>query len=362
MKTAAIITIHVGQNFGSNLQTIATCEVIKRLGYQPIVVNYIPKRVARNSYWREAIKNPVKLFWRIINAPLFYKNLHIYEEYQERFCKLTKPIYDDDDFETSCPKADVYITGSDQVWNSIHNQGFNERYFWGGIPAHLCKIAYASSFGVEQLPEVEYAMVKKYLAEYHSISVREMSAKRIVESMGFTAEHLLDPTFMISKEDWMPFMSSRLIEEPYLLVYVPYNIKDKADIYATARMVANKLSLKIVTFSWNYSKERMADKTMKFMNPGDFLSLMYYSDYVITNSFHGTAFSVNLNKQFGVYLPSGFGTRIESILSLCNLEERLIRNCKDLDRIYKQIDYDSVNTILDAERLKAINFLKEALL
>lgn len=361
MKTAAIITVHVGQNFGSNLQTIATSEVLKKLGYSPLVVNYIPNRVSRKSYWREAFKNPIRLCWRILHAPLFYKNLHIYEKYQSKYCKLTQPIYDSDDFSQKCPHADVYITGSDQVWNSKHNQGFNNRYFWDGIPDKAKKIAYASSLGVETLPKEEYTLVNKYLKGYHAISVRESSAKAIVESMGLKAEHLLDPTFMLDREQWKPFMSSRLIQEPYLLVYVPYNIVDKNALYKKAKDIAESKGLKVVTFSWDYQKESLADKTMRFANPGDFLSLMYNADYVITNSFHGTAFSINLNKQFCVYMPSGFGTRITSILSLCNLENRLINNNSDSNIVSEYIDYNPVNSILAKERKAAYQFLEEAL-
>ena len=361
MKIAAIITVHVGHNFGSNLQTIATSEVLKNLGYSPLVVNYIPSRVSRKSYWQEAFKNPIKLCWRILHAPLFYKNLKIYENYQSKYCKLTQPIYDNDDFSQKCPQTDVYITGSDQVWNSKHNQGFNNRYFWDGVTDKAKKIAYASSFGVEMLPENEYALVSRYLKGYHAISVREYSAKAIVESMGLKAEHLLDPTFMLDKEQWKSFMSPKLIQEPYLLVYVPYNVVDRVGLYQKAKDIAKRKSLKVVTFSWDYKKEFLADITIRFANPGDFLSLMYHADYVITNSFHGTAFSINFNKQFCVYMPSGFGTRITSILSLCNLEHRLINNNSESHIVNEYIDYDSVNDILAKERETAYQFLEEAL-
>lgn len=361
MKTAAVITVHVGQNFGSNLQTIATCEVLKKIGYNPLVVNYIPKRVARNNYWREAFKNPIKLCWRMIYAPLFYKNLRIYENYLSQHCALTQPIYDEDIFSQKCPVADVYITGSDQVWNSKHNQGFNKRYFWDGVSKAAKKIAYASSFGVESLPEDEYPIVKALLKSYHAISVRESSAKAIVESMGLNAEHVLDPIFMLDRDQWQAFMSPRLVEEPYLLMYVPYNIVDKTALYQLARTISKAKGLKVVTFSWDYGKEYLADITMRFANPGDFLSLMYHADYVITNSFHGTAFSINLNKQFSVYMPSGFGTRIVSILQLCNLEHRLVNEYSDQSFVEDVIDYNTVNSILDEQRKIVNQFLTEAL-
>ena len=201
------------------------------------------------------------------------------------------------------------------------------------------------------------------LGSYKAISVREASAKQIIESMGYKATHLLDPTFMLNKEDWGKYKSKRLVKFPYLLVYLPYNIHDKQLIYTTARKIADEKGLKIVAFSWSIRPEKMADTTIYFANPGDFLSLMEYADYIVTNSFHGTAFSINLNKQFSVYLPTGFGTRIISILELCSLTQRLLKAEEIIskEKMNEKIDYKPVNKLLDEERMKTYAFLNEAL-
>lgn len=358
-KKIAFLTIHVGENFGSNLQTIATAEVIKKTGNEPILINYCPRRVARKHYWLDAIYKPLKLLWRILYAPIHYKNLHIYEGFLEKNCVLTAPIYDEDDFVARCPQADVYITGSDQVWNSVHNGELNKRYYFDGMDAR--KVAFASSFGIETLPEDEYNEVKHMLASYSAISVRESSAKDIVNRMGYNATHLLDPTLMLDSFEWDKYASARIIPDSYLLVYVPYNIADKQKLYASARQVANAKHLKVVTFSWGMCSEKLADRTIKFASPGDFLSLMKYAEFIITNSFHGTAFSINLNKQFLVYMPSAFSTRISSILSMCQLEDRLMTGDEVILPYNKIIDYESTNTILELERLKSLEFLKNAL-
>ena len=104
----------------------------------------------------------------------------------------------------------------------------------------------------------------------------------------------------------------------------------------------------------------MADITITYASPGDFLSLMYYANYIITNSFHGTAFSINLNKQFSVFMPSAFSTRICSIIDLCGLDERIVSNGFEVEKIYKQIDYGPINSILEREREKSIGYLKNA--
>lgn len=356
MKSVSFITIHFGANFGSVLQTIATSRILKDLNCKVICINYIQDRWTWNAYFK--VRNPFRLVKRILNSPIEYANRYIYQSYLEKYVELTPKIYRRN-FSKKCPKSDFYITGSDQVWNSKHNQGIDTTYYFDKVEAP--KIAYASSFGQEQLGEREYAYVKQLLSNYDHISVREESGKKIVESMGFQAEHLLDPTFMLNKEEWGKYMSPRIIKDDYLLVYTPYNTVDKQAIFDAAYAIAKDKNLKVITFSWDWRKDRMADHTIRFANPGDFLSLMHYATYVITNSFHGTAFSINLNKQFSVFMPSSFSTRISSIIKLCGLQSRIVPEQFSIEQSKEYIDYTSVNKVLDAERKKSIEFLIQAL-
>lgn len=265
------------------------------------------------------MESPIRFVRRCIAAPNFYSNIRIYESFLNKHCIVSSPLYDENNFVQKCPKADVYVAGSDQIWNSHHNRGFNDRYFFAGFPDSTRKISLSSSFGVESLPEDEFVKVKDLLAQFEAISVREKSAQQLVASMGLNSTQLLDPTLMLDRFQWQEYMSKRIIKENYLLMYAPYNIKDKKQLYEAARVIAQAKGLKVVTFSFDFRGEPHVDKTIKYANPGEFLSLMHYADYVITNSFHGTAFSINLNKQFWTFLPSGFGTRIRSIIELCGL-------------------------------------------
>lgn len=359
-KKVAILTIHVGINFGSVLQTIATSEIIKRLGFLPIIVNYIPERATLRRYIRGAFSSPVKLLWRTIFLPVYLKNNSVYRNYLQRHVELSAPIYDSDDFTELCPMSDAYVVGSDQVWNSIHNEGFNGRYFFEGIDTDSPKIAFCSSFGRNSIDEEEQSKVRSLLSGFKAISVREDSGVNILRDMGIEAGQLVDPTFLFTKEDWTAYASPRIEKNPYVLIYTPYNTVDSSIIYRAARRLADNHGLKIVTFSWTAKRDSRVDRTAVFANPGDFLSLMLYAKYVITNSFHGTAFSINLNKQFWVFQPSAFSTRIESILNLTGLKDRMLTG-ELTDNHEERIDYDKINAILDSERLKSIDFLKKAL-
>lgn len=354
----SLITIHVGNNFGSVLQTIASCTILEKMGNIVTLVDYRPDRVTFRNYVKGAFSSLPKFMWRILFLPIYLKNRHIYSSYLKKFCRLSKPIYSYQKFAEHCPSADIYITGSDQVWNSKHNQGFDNRYFFAGINGP--KIALSSSIGRTNLDEKEKNLFFKYLSSYSDISVREESAVELLKRIGLKSTQILDPTLLLSKSEWTNFITKRIVTDKYLLLYIPYNIENKNIIINSAKKIAKDRNLKMVTFSWTIANETYADKTIKFASPGDFLSLFYFADFIITNSFHGTAFSINLNKQFLVFQPSAFSTRIESILNLTGLKGRLLTNELTWDSI-AHINYEYVNHILESERLKGIEFIKTAL-
>lgn len=364
MNKVSLITIHNEFNFGSVLQTIATTSLIKKMGCKVVVVNYIRNRSTWKYLFLKSALSLKKIIELVVRIPIIAINKRKFSEYLLRYVDVSSPIYASDDFSKLCPVADIYLTGSDQVWNSVHNEGIDKRFYFDDLPEKATRVAYASSIGREALDPKEYIEVRRMLGKYKAISVREESAKKIIESMGFKVMHVLDPTFMLTREDWKVYMSDRIVKEPYLLVYIPYNVHDKKVIYKTVRRISERNRLKIVAFAWHQLlPELMADKTIYFPNPGDFLSLMYYADFVVTNSFHGTAFSINLNKNFFVYLPTSFGTRIISILELCKLESRLLEENEIAsdNKIDIVIDYNYVNNILNEERANSYEFLTKAL-
>ena len=358
MKKISLLTIHVGANFGSILQTIASVQILKKMGYDVTVVNYIPTRFT----WKYIFHFPNlshSLRW-VISVFLEKVNSTYYQVFLRRFVTMSKKIFNQDNFIENCPKADFYVTGSDQVWNSIHNQGLDKRYYFEGFD-NAKKIAFSSSIGRDNIEESEFQEMKRMLSSYKAISVRESNARLMIESMGYDVTHILDPTLLLDSNDWKQIMSKRIVKEKYLLIYAPYSVRDKDLIYKSARVIANNRKLQVVTFTWDIRNEHRADKTIKFANPGDFLSLMFYADYIITTSFHGTAFSINLNKQFSVYLPKGFGVRLQSILSLCGLDDRIVNSSSIIVDNMNYIDYSRVNSILHDERIKANIFLTNAL-
>ena len=229
-RKAAFITIHVGFNFGSVLQAIATSRIISSLGVEPLLINYIPDRVTYRRYFDSMFTGVTPFMKKLLMLPNFVWNTNLYSSFLKKHCPISAPIYDNDDFAKKCPIADYYITGSDQVWNSKHNEGFNDRYYFAQLPKDAKRISFASSIGETSLCDEHKEKIKFLLNDYKAISVREESAKQLIESMGLEATQLLDPTFMLKKEEWLPYMSKRKVKENYLLIYIPYNTLDKNGI------------------------------------------------------------------------------------------------------------------------------------
>lgn len=358
-----LVTVHYGANFGSALQTYATVKIFSKLGGKVTTLNYIRRSATWPSYFRDALQSLPRFLRRLGFIPKKILNDYfLFGGFLKKYCNLTQRYTSLEQIKKNLPNADIYVTGSDQVWNSAYNDGIDQVYYWSFLPSGTRKISFSSSIGKEDLSSSEFEEVKEQLTSYSALSVREKSAKCLLEKMNFVdVEHLLDPTFLLSKEEWRNLIKKRLYRDEYVLIYIPYNITSKEIIYATAKKIASKYNLKIVTFSKDYRSEKSADKTFIFVSPEDFLSLMYYAKFVITNSFHGTAFSINLNKQFWVYEPTKFSTRILSILELVGLKSRLLNDVILDDKVESIINFNDVNVTLQAEREKAVSFLQRSI-
>lgn len=161
MKKIVFITVHVGSNFGSVLQTFATYYILTNMGYDVSVLNYIPPRVTIEGFFRNR-KGICRKLRALIGLPIVLLNKRIYGGFIDKYCKLTKPYYNIKTIKEEIPEADIYITGSDQVWNSSHNEGIDEMYYFTFLPKGSRVISLASSFGKELLEKEEVAIIKGF--------------------------------------------------------------------------------------------------------------------------------------------------------------------------------------------------------
>lgn len=365
MKKVAVITMHRIYNYGSVLQTYATQRVLENIGVQCEIIDYISPYRAKKPLFLEYPprlegKKAKRTLYYIAKVPSFILKDITFGGFIKKHINLSSKQYiTNADLLAEVPKADIYITGSDQVWNSKYNHGVDGSYYLNFAPENATRIAFVSSFGRNALSAEEEKSVKPMLQKYKAISVREDSAVDILSKMKIKSICLIDPTLQLDKSEWMSLSSKRLVKEKYLLLFLLYNEDNGATEYAV--QVARKNGLKIVKLSWELQKPKEIDYLFTHRPPEDFLSLFLNADFVVTNSFHGVAFSINLNRQFAFVQRTEFNGRIESLLRLTDLENRKVVDHNNTSLVNQIIDYSEVNSILAKERVRAIEYLERVI-
>ena len=364
-----LITLHSVDNFGSVLQTYATVSILNRLGHSVEIINYIRPQDRISVPIVATLKNPdyslIKKSYSMI-----YKSLEkplcrlITLKFLHRYLNLTRRYNSFEELKSDPPMSDVYITGSDQVWNSNYNEGINKAYFLEFAPESKKRIAFSASFGVDELKKNEQSETAKLFKKYHAISVRESSGLEILKKIGISnAKHVLDPTLVLNKSDWSKLAKPYKSEYPYLLLYtVDGAISLRASAYA--RKIARKKNLQIfqVTIGSFRHGAPGCNKYFFMRSPETFLSLLMGADFVVSVSFHGTAFSVNFEKQFISIMPDYYQSRVKSLLSLTGLKNRAVySDDHDVDSLLSPIDFGPVTNRIQTERENSITFLRNAL-
>lgn len=350
-----IITLHAVQNYGSVLQAFATQEIFKQHGCDVTIINYVRENVRSENLMKTWSKGNLVKAVGIFPTIIRWKK--VFSEFTQKYLNLSDKIYtNEDDFTTYPLTADAYCTGSDQVWNSQWNKGILPCLYLSFIPKEYYKFSFAASFGQEHLDEDEVLKTKSYLDEYRKISVREDSAVEILEKQYLIKNgvHLVDPTLCVSGEFWRQYETPRKIEEDYILIY-NLNRSKVFDRYAVE--LAKRTGLKLVRFCTRYDQFYRPGKSMLVPEVFDFISLIDNAKYVLTDSFHATAFSLNLHTEPICVYPEEFGGRLESILRQTKQMQRHITDYNDFDVVNRSVNFEIVDEVLKFERQKASDFI-----
>lgn len=367
MKKVSLITLQNVPNYGSVLQCYATEQIIRKIGYEIETINYLPERMTKLGMLK-AIKDKKDIFSksfvlrniaRIVIYPSYIKRFYIFNKFRKKYLIQTKKQFkNNNELKKYFPRADIYCTGSDQVWNSKWNGGIDKAMFLDFVPKDKKCIAYSASFGKNKLEFWEIQETKQLLKKYKNISVREKSATEILYSLGYASVQVVDPTLLLNGNEWRKISSNKYSEDSYILVY-NLNRNKKIDKYA--ENLSKKTGLKIRFLSYQFHEFYKKGKIMCNPKVEDFLSLIDHAQYVITDSFHATAFSLNFNTQFIIVYPGKYSTRLQSILEITGLENRVAKDENDLSIVSEKIDFEKVNKVIDKERNHSIEWLKNAL-
>ena len=364
MKKVGILTEHRARNFGSCLQAYALQTAINKLGHEANIVDYRPQAI-ENSFgvfivdlYKQAGRNPVSLLKFAINTVVFsplraMREWKFYKYRKDkfvlsncRFKKFTEDVKRKLDY-------DAYVCGSDQIWNPKITYGLDEMYF--AHPLNGKHISYAASIGLSDISNYEDDF-KRLLGGLDTIAVREESAQKLLQPLTEKPVHVvLDPTLLLQKEEWMSLFEKR--ERPKQNYILVYSLKVDEEMVAYARKLSEEKGLPVVFFDLRkrYGKNSISKFTAE---PKEFLYYLYHADYVVTNSFHGTVFSVIFEKQFVCVPMQGTSSRMTDLLHKLGLDNRLISETFDIE---KPVDFVGARKILEEERTVSLNLLQSAL-
>lgn len=362
-KKVSVITLQSVKNYGSVLQTLATQNVLEKAGFEVSVINYIKpgaddKDIA-NTWSKNTGKS--KLIIRMVLFPTIKRWKKVFTPFLNENIKLTKMVYkSEEDFDDVPVEADAYCVGSDQVWNSSWNHGIVKPFFLNFTKDNDYRFALSSSFGKESLSDTEKKETASLLARFNRISVREERGLAILENLGIkNGVQVVDPTLMETAEFWNDFAGEdRLIEEEYVLLY-QLNSDKRFDEYA--KKVAQKKGIKLVRLCTRFDQFYKGGKPVVIPTVKNFVNLFKNASFVLTDSFHGTSFSINLQKPFISIYPNDFSSRLSSILKLTQLEDRHLKSFEDFSLVDAELDFANSEAVLTCERSKIKNYLHDVL-
>lgn len=372
-----VITIVNVDNYGAELQAFATVKTLQKMGYKAELINYPfykdPRHKATKSskpvfaipFKRKLVEwiSPKLNYWRnnFLNAAVTKQRKYSFAQFHKDNTAFSREYRTIDGLYEANMHYDAYIVGSDQVWNPYNNTSLDP-YFLKFAPKDKKRIAYASSFGVSRLPDYTHAYYKDALQNLTDVGVREENAVMMVRDVADKqAEWVLDPTLLITGYEWDKYAKEvKGVPEKYVLIYEP-SVCPYVKILA--KHIAKIIGVKVVRLGMNKASDDDITDVL-VAGPAEYLWLFRHAAFVVTDSFHGTAFSINMNKNFfTVNLARRHnGSRKTSLLKLVGMSERLMEENAPLPGSERlNVDFTNANKLLIDAREKSLNFLKKAI-
>lgn len=386
MKKVAIVSCYFQKNYGSMLQAYATQKFLKDLDIvnETICYDGLSKAIKQKKYryYCKQIFNP-----GIVMGKLGYVNIRLRK--MNRFSKLGQSLRMRDrafksftsqfnlsqrfgSFEELTEAASEYsaiLLGSDQLWLPSNLDA--DYYTLNWVPEHIKKISYATSFGVSELPASYHQVAKRFLERIDYLSIREKTGQNIIENIcGKTAEIVCDPTMLFTGDEWMEVQQREpLCKEKYIFCYF---LGDNPEQRAFVKEMKRKTGCKIISCLYLnvYTKcdRNFADIAPFDMGPSEFLNYIRNAEYVCTDSFHASVFSILYHKKFYAFrrfkenYKLQTNSRLDTLLVSVGLENRIFTGHEDInDSLAEHIDYTVVDSKVEKMRVHGRNFLMEAL-
>ena len=339
--------------------TLKSGEILKSLGYEAEVIDYHNKAI--DSAYRGfnfklmPKRHPKGLVKYIIYCLRFKKRKKAFDKFSSSYLNLSQKLYIQG-VDMVISGYDNILIGSDQLWNTILTNGFDDIY-WGNFESGKAKkIAWAVSMNYMSHDETEVEKIKSYLNNFYAISVREEALKVWLNKLTQKPVTIvLDPTLVLSADKWNNITPYNNFGDYILSFSVLY----QEEVYKTAKQLSKSTGLKVIYLK-AYSDHKIGTNILQHAGPLAFLSLIKNAKYVVTGSFHGTAFSIIFKKNFYSIMDKRTpNTRITSLLSTLGISDRAC-GFNEI-KVLPDIDYTKVDYILNEKRQEAMSFLETSL-
>lgn len=388
MKKVGIVTSHTSfrNNYGAVLQCYALSEQLKRWGYLPYVINYTymneNKRMEIENANKYSLKERINyvfsgeidLLTKFSYRAKRKKRIKMEESFIDFYKRYLNIIPEEpityEELKENPLGFDIYITGSDQVWNpKIHGNKNDEICFLSFAEKEAIKIAYAPSFGINNYPPNLYTDLMSKLKGLDAISVRECQGQKIIlDACNMEVPVVLDPTLMADPDIFQPISNQKLnLPSEYILCYRFGKMSYSAEII---KKIAEQLNLPVVELPLSIEAYRKGTMLCYDVDPSRFITAIKNATLILTDSFHCTVFSILNHKPFFTFLrqspdeKNNMNGRMIELLNGLGLENRLLYPEIDFKRLQEEdlnIRYENTDLILQKERMRSQNFLKSVL-
>lgn len=357
-------------NFGTYLQAYALQQVLKQLGHKSEIIDdkrYTWLDITPKHVWgwtKSMIRRPKKT-WRKLTM------VRPFREFADQHLNVRRKWSDANQLAAD---YDCFVCGSDQIWSPLLPEHFDGFYFAAFAHPTAKKIAYAPSLGSKTAPKEYRAMVKPWLESFAALSAREAPGAEIIAEISGRndVQTVLDPTLLLTGQEWQELeraasLPQSLSQSKFMVVYLlTYN----ETYLKAARRFADRKGLKLAVFNLDMRMAPYADTVIPHSGPMEFLTALAHADYVMTDSFHATIFSIHFRRPFVTFKRFKDGekrnqnSRLENLFGMLKISDNLIGEEQIADSAFAlplTPDWDAVESALEIERLKSINYLKSAL-
>lgn len=350
MKNALVVTF-TSRNFGALLQAYALKKTIEQMGAQVQILNLDLEHV-KNTYKQFHKVTGFHTLMYLLEDLRFYldrkKAIIRSLQFRDEFLNLTEPYSSGEAVKLNPPEADVYITGSDQVWNPCIS--FDPAFYLLFGRPETVRASYAASIAIEKIPDEFQEDFPKRVRNVEHISVREESGRRLLAQYGIDAKLHLDPTLLLDREDYEKLLIKPELKESYVLLYLILWPEEPEKIVERVRALYP--DRKIVLMIGETRVRHLGDIQILDAGPREFLGWIRYADAVVTTSFHGTVFSCVFHKDFAAIIPKKVGGRITSLLKLADMEKHIVSD-------FSQVQIESFRQERDFQQLPNLQRLRE---